>query len=166
MSKENDEWLSSLSYVDVLTMFSGKPRLEKSMLELRKDYLKRQANKLKPVLVDEVNERCEVCGYNEKSILQIHHILPIHKGGDNARKNLIIVCPNCHKTLHSLYRTVSNKKKSYNFVDVFTKSKYTIDEQAILLEIVMKYIKYFGDVNYEYSAKVEKYGTDNNSTGG
>lgn len=44
---------------------------------------------------------CEYCGNKTKEILQIHHIEPIAKGGNNNLDNLIILCPNCHKSAHA-----------------------------------------------------------------
>lgn len=44
---------------------------------------------------------CEYCGNKTKEILQIHHIEPIAMGGNNDLDNLIILCPNCHKSVHA-----------------------------------------------------------------
>lgn len=46
------------------------------------------------------NPHCEYCGNNNKNILQLHHINPICKGGDNDINNIIVLCPNCHKMVH------------------------------------------------------------------
>lgn len=32
--------------------------------------------------------------------LEIHHIIPVHMGGDNNIKNLILLCVKCHKKRH------------------------------------------------------------------
>lgn len=32
--------------------------------------------------------------------LEIHHIIPVIKGGLNKLKNLILLCPDCHKKRH------------------------------------------------------------------
>ena len=44
--------------------------------------------------------KCSICGWNE-STCDIHHIIPKSKGGSNDDSNLIIVCPNCHRIIHS-----------------------------------------------------------------
>lgn len=44
---------------------------------------------------------CEYCGNKTKEILQIHHIEAISNGGSNDLENLIILCPNCHKSAHA-----------------------------------------------------------------
>lgn len=32
--------------------------------------------------------------------LEIHHIIPVMSGGQNKIKNLILLCPECHKVRH------------------------------------------------------------------
>lgn len=41
------------------------------------------------------DHRCVICGFDYS--IQIHHITPLHKGGDNSASNLITLCPNHHK---------------------------------------------------------------------
>jgi 5-methylcytosine-specific restriction endonuclease McrA len=42
--------------------------------------------------------KCEVCGFSDKRILEVHH--KNRDRGDNTRNNLILVCPNCHSIDH------------------------------------------------------------------
>ena len=42
---------------------------------------------------------CEICGWKETT-RDIHHILPVSKGGKNTIDNLIVVCPNHHRMFH------------------------------------------------------------------
>ena len=39
--------------------------------------------------------RCIKCGATEN--LEVHHIIPVSKGGSNSMRNLITLCHNCHK---------------------------------------------------------------------
>lgn len=55
----------------------------------------------KRILKKQKIAHCEYCGNKTKEILQIHHIEPIAKGGNNNLDNLIILCPNCHKSAHA-----------------------------------------------------------------
>lgn len=60
-----------------------------------------QASIKRNILKSSKNPHCEYCGNNNKQILQIHHIKGIAEGGDNALSNVIILCPNCHKMVHT-----------------------------------------------------------------
>jgi len=42
---------------------------------------------------------CELCGWNETT-RDIHHIVPVSKGGKNDINNVISVCPNHHRMIH------------------------------------------------------------------
>ena len=72
------------------------------MTDKRKQKIRGQQIYIKKKLLKLQNKpHCEFCGNDNKEILQIHHIKPISEGGDNAEKNLIILCPNCHKLVHA-----------------------------------------------------------------
>ena len=47
---------------------------------------------------------CQICGAKntakEPVTLNVHHILPVSKGGTNTPRNLVTLCENCHKKLH------------------------------------------------------------------
>lgn len=49
---------------------------------------------------DEVMVKCSrhccLCGEYKGLFLQLHHIVPVAKGGDNSADNCIPLCPNCH----------------------------------------------------------------------
>ena len=49
-------------------------------------------------LADKQENRCAVCG---GPMEHIHHIVPRHLGGSNTVDNLIGLCMNCHKKVHS-----------------------------------------------------------------
>ncbi|HCG8032790.1 TPA: HNH endonuclease [Vibrio parahaemolyticus] len=45
---------------------------------------------------------CAVCGTKiDESRLEIHHIRPIKDGGDSSPENVIHICPNCHREIHT-----------------------------------------------------------------
>jgi hypothetical protein len=51
--------------------------------------------------------KCAVCG--KKEDLEIHHVLPIIKGGTNDFNNLLVVCQEHHTQLHGkIYRNKIN----------------------------------------------------------
>lgn len=43
---------------------------------------------------------CEICGFKFYSVLMLHHIQHLSKGGNNLSENLILLCPNCHALAH------------------------------------------------------------------
>jgi len=43
--------------------------------------------------------RCQSCG--SRVALEVHHITPRSKLGDDAEENLITLCWDCHRQIHS-----------------------------------------------------------------
>lgn len=43
---------------------------------------------------------CEECFSDYSKILQIHHIIPISKGGSHKQDNLKVLCKSCHQSKH------------------------------------------------------------------
>lgn len=81
-----------------------KKQMLKALRATRFERLKKEADKLKKGIIAEKG-KCEICGFSYKPVLQIHHILPISKYGDNSPDNIMCLCPNCHKTLHTIYNS-------------------------------------------------------------
>ncbi|QXW27104.1 HNH endonuclease [Acinetobacter johnsonii] len=66
-------------------------------------------------VLDRAQGKCEACGEPAPFItdkkfpfLEVHHILPLSKGGTDDIENVAAVCPNCHRRLH-----YSNDRKIY-----------------------------------------------------
>jgi len=57
-------------------------------------------------VLKEANGRCESCLEpgpflsGEKLFLEVHHVLPLSKGGTDSVDNAVAVCPNCHRRCH------------------------------------------------------------------
>lgn len=64
-------------------------------------------------IINVLGNKCEICEFDFKPILIIHHIKPISKGGGNNLDNLSVLCPNCHSIVHYL----GNKNKSSKFIN-------------------------------------------------
>lgn len=43
---------------------------------------------------------CELCAHSNWNILQVHHIIERRHGGSDELNNLLLLCPNCHTTIH------------------------------------------------------------------
>jgi predicted HNH restriction endonuclease len=50
-------------------------------------------------LKKERGDICEVCNWS-RGVCDVHHIVPVYKGGSELDSNLIILCPNCHRLAH------------------------------------------------------------------
>ena len=55
-----------------------------------------------PVIAREVKQRdgnkCKICGGTNK--LEVHHIIPLSRGGTNSKANLITLCEKHHDARH------------------------------------------------------------------
>lgn len=73
--------------------------------------------------------RCEICSNDFLPILQIHHIKPLSKDGLNVENNVMLLCPNCHKTVH----TVGCSKIEHQFtneqIDELLDNRYTAKQK-------------------------------------
>jgi 5-methylcytosine-specific restriction endonuclease McrA len=57
---------------------------------------------IREYFLERANFKCEKCGAENNHNLEIHHTLPIYKGGNNNIDNLIVLCRNCHKEIHRI----------------------------------------------------------------
>ncbi|MDE0620511.1 MAG: HNH endonuclease signature motif containing protein [Bryobacterales bacterium] len=68
----------------------------------------------KKKLTQESRSTCPFCGEDDVSTAEIHHIIPVSKGGNDLFENLIYICANCHskvtqgEILHSEVSKVKN----------------------------------------------------------
>ena len=44
---------------------------------------------------------CQRCSRYSKGNLHLHHIIPVGCGGSHSPQNMIPVCKQCHKYIHS-----------------------------------------------------------------
>ena len=44
--------------------------------------------------------RCQICGFSNCT-MDAHHIKPVKDDGETTIDNLIFVCPNCHRLIHT-----------------------------------------------------------------
>lgn len=50
--------------------------------------------------VDRDEAECQSCGAAGLGMVEAHHLIPRTAGGPNHPKNLITLCPDCHKKAH------------------------------------------------------------------
>jgi 5-methylcytosine-specific restriction endonuclease McrA len=58
------------------------------------------------------NYRCQEIGCGSKKSIQVHHKIPISRGGSHAMNNLITLCQSCHDNQHKHLKQLSFLKKS------------------------------------------------------
>lgn len=54
-------------------------------------------SKIEDMLCELSGHKCTICG---APWIELHHILPLEKGGKTEYENLIVLCPNCHTRVH------------------------------------------------------------------
>ena len=68
--------------------------------------------RLKKKALEEYGYSCSVCGFDfeetygslGKEFTEVHHIVPVSEGErENDYRNLVPLCPNCHRMIHRLY---------------------------------------------------------------
>lgn len=45
-------------------------------------------------------DKCQICAFPNTKILHVHHIIERSNGGTDNLDNLLLICPNCHATIH------------------------------------------------------------------
>lgn len=101
--------------------------IEEGALSVRSSVVRERSRKLRQAAIDHFTHKgsicCDCCNfefrqfYGDKygtSCIEIHHIRPVYQyqnGGeqktiDEALKNLLPVCPNCHRVIHRNHITV------------------------------------------------------------
>ena len=63
------------------------------------------------------NGVCQLCDQDApfkkkrgEPFLEVHHIIPLAKGGEDTLKNAVALCPNCHRKMHALSVKADVKK--------------------------------------------------------
>lgn len=74
-------------------------------------------------ILKRANKSCSICNWNE-STCDIHHIIPVKNGGSNLSNNLIIVCPNCHRVIHTTNKYSIEFLQSLSVEKTFSNWKY------------------------------------------
>jgi len=67
-------------------------------LESSKNHNYRKYHSIDPELYHKLTRQCLICGFDK--VVDLHHLDKNHK--NNSENNLIGLCPNHHKMLHSL----------------------------------------------------------------
>lgn len=85
-------------------------------------------------MLNRANKGCSICGWNESNC-DIHHIIDVALGGSDDMSNLILVCPNHHRMIHTYkngldvtyLKTLSLDKTFSDWADYYNPKKIDID---------------------------------------
>lgn len=80
---------------------------------IKRDIQKGKKYQWSSVIIDYLGNECCYCKGGEN--LDIHHIVPLGRGGSHTLGNLELVCAGCHLGLHKMWEVVYPKKKALLF---------------------------------------------------
>lgn len=102
--------LNTDTFLEALTWagnFKADSKYMKKMIwKKRKTSIYSDLSAKKESIIKKHGCKCDICGFDYKPLLQIHHILPVKMFGDNSNENIACLCPNCHKILHKTYEFI------------------------------------------------------------
>lgn len=95
---ENSKFLMSLSEDEQRDLSKREP-----MSKVIRLYRRNQAI-IQP-LKDLYSNKCQICDFtfkkkDDSNYSETHHLIPLGENGSDDVKNLVVLCPNCHKKLH------------------------------------------------------------------
>ena len=120
LKEQDEEFIKTLdpSEQEDFSQLKDKQPLSKTIL-----YFKRNRN-----IVEQLKElyqnKCQICQFtfkkdNGENYSETHHLIPLGQNGEDDIKNLIVVCPNCHKKLHYAKKEkydIKYKEEHYNLI--------------------------------------------------
>lgn len=53
--------------------------------------------------LERANFECEQCGTPNNYNLELHHKLPLYRGGEDCADNIAVICDTCHKNEHRIF---------------------------------------------------------------
>lgn len=74
---------------------------------------------------------CAVCGFWIHSLLRLHHIIPVSRGGVNRPENLVYLCPNCHAMVHEMARLLRNRKSGDGYFEFKARLSDLYDDDEV-----------------------------------
>lgn len=66
----------------------------------------------KKKLMKRIDRECQFCGEDDYDLLDLHRIIPGHKGGKYTRHNTVTCCALCHRKIHAGKITIFGKLSS------------------------------------------------------
>ena len=175
-----DKWLppslqtSLLTYINLVQFFDklvpiSKVRYEYNNFDIQKlkdpniqgtDYqygILYQEENIKSYVRTRDNHTCQKCNAHGKDLpksikLEVHHILPVSKGGTTVPNNLITLCSKCHKQVHN---DLNNKKLiKFKIPNYKEATKLNILKDLIYEELTK--LGFIVEITYGYKTKIKR----------
>lgn len=83
-------------------------RIENNIPEIWADHYGNAKATYRDVAFRNYGGSCEHCGYDVLDICEVHHI--DRDRNNNTPSNLIVLCPNCHTSVHKGFLIIENRK--------------------------------------------------------
>ena len=69
---------------------------------------KKKLKRIKQRIIKQHDSKCQSCGY--KGTVDLHHIIPKNKGGNDNEENLMLLCYPCHLKIEGRNMSESSNK--------------------------------------------------------
>lgn len=109
---------------------------------------------VKAAVLSRDNYTCQICG-KKNSKLEVHHIQFRSKGGSNRMDNLVTLCRDCHKQIHSGRLVFDKKIKSFKHA-----SHMNIMRSRLVEELRLEFGNVFETFGYLTKHNREKLGIE------
>jgi plasmid maintenance system antidote protein VapI len=90
---------------------------ESAFLPLRVRERVSTLSELRRAVISRAHGNCQLCDcpapFNDAAgypFLEVHHVVPLHGGGDDSMSNLVALCPNCHRKIQVAPTQLESRK--------------------------------------------------------
>lgn len=92
--------------------------------------------RLRKAVLERDNYQCQNC--LKKGRLDVHHFIPVKRGGTDNLDNLISLCHPCHKIIELVPKKLNARKISFRFKTLFWQRAriYAIEHKMTATELV------------------------------
>ena len=87
-------------------LFNRDPERKHSRGKKATEEINYSSKLFRKIFIEKKGNKCALCEYSVKEVLNIHHIIERKNGGSNEENNLIVLCPNCHAEIHKGLKTL------------------------------------------------------------
>jgi hypothetical protein len=113
------------------------------------------SKEIKQQVFERDGNKCQACGAVLKpSLAEIHHSLPISKGGTNELSNLITLCRNCHYSIADKIIDVATTPLSGTIAEVWVKAFKKAPAITSILSLLLAIIGLVVGIYFNHVEKV------------